>query len=180
MASVYIGLGSNLGHREGYLRSAIEALCDLSQGRIEATSSIYETPPVGVTDQPDFLNAVVKVETPLSPREVLSICQRIEEHLGRIRTRRWGPRTIDLDLLLYEDRVVHEEDLILPHPRMAERIFVLVPLLEIEPCWIHPIEQRTGKELLRRISVEYPIRKVGALNLPEGAIRTSPLRVPLV
>jgi len=139
---------------------------------------MYETPPMGVTDQPDFLNAVVKVETPLLPRDVLKICQHIEENLGRVRARRWGPRTIDLDLLLYENWVVCEEDLIIPHPRMAERIFVLVPLLEVEPCWIHPIEQRPGKELLHRIEAKQPIRRTGTLNLSGEPIRTSLLRGP--
>lgn len=180
MARVYIGLGSNLGDREGYLQAAVEAFSVLSEVGIEALSSIYETPPVGVTDQPYFLNAVVKAETSLLPREVLRVCQRIEEDLGRVRTQRWGPRTLDLDLLLYENWIVQEEDLVIPHPGMAERIFVLVPLLEIEPCWIHPIEQRTGKELLRRISAKPPIRRVGVLNLPGGPICTSPWRGPSV
>lgn len=138
--TAYIGLGSNLGDRAGNLLAGLEYL-----GRegiaIEAVSSIYETEPQGFTDQPRFLNMAAKVRTALTPRELLLLLQRIETQLGRIRELRWGPRTIDLDILLYMEAdagegsspvVINEPDLEIPHPRLKERTFVLIPLLEID------------------------------------------------
>jgi 2-amino-4-hydroxy-6-hydroxymethyldihydropteridine diphosphokinase len=128
----YIGLGSNLGDREKNLRAALERLAEL--GRVR-TSSLRETDPVGVTDQPRFLNAVAELETDLSPQELLARLLEIEHELGRdrARERRWGPRTIDLDLLLYGDEALDEPGLTVPHPRLAERRFALEPLHELAP-----------------------------------------------
>ncbi|MFC0216094.1 2-amino-4-hydroxy-6-hydroxymethyldihydropteridine diphosphokinase [Paenibacillus chartarius] len=127
----YIGLGSNINRREDYLALAVEALAAHSGLELLGQSSIYETDPVGYTEQPPFLNMVAAVATRLSPKELLAALLDIERSLGRTRTIRWGPRTIDLDLLLYGERQVSEPELTVPHPRMGERAFVLVPLLEV-------------------------------------------------
>jgi 2-amino-4-hydroxy-6-hydroxymethyldihydropteridine diphosphokinase len=128
----YIGLGSNLGDREENLLAALERLSELSLVR---ASSFRETDPVGVTDQPRFLNAAAELETDLSPRDLLVKLLEIERELGRDRAAetRWGPRTIDLDLLLYGDEVLDEPGLTVPHPRLAERRFALEPLQELAP-----------------------------------------------
>ena len=130
MTRAYVGLGSNLGDREGTMRRAIELLGD----EVVAISTFRETDPVGFEDQPRFLNAAVALETDLGPRELLDRLLAIERELGRTRDGpRYGPRTIDLDLLLYGDEVVYEPGLRVPHPRVAERRFVLEPLFELDP-----------------------------------------------
>jgi 2-amino-4-hydroxy-6-hydroxymethyldihydropteridine diphosphokinase len=131
----YVGLGSNLGDREVTLYAALEALGESSQVDVVAVSAFRETDPVGLVDQPRFVNAAAALETGLSPRELLSLLLDIERDLGRDRRqeKRWGPRTIDLDLLLYEDEVIDEPGLAVPHPRLTERAFVVVPLLELAP-----------------------------------------------
>ncbi len=130
--TVYLGLGANLGDRESNLRAAVRMLrergCDLT-----AASSLYETKPVGIADQPDFLNAVIRVRTALNPRDLLATCRRIEQEMGRVRTLRYGPRVIDIDILLYEGAESSEDELVIPHPRIPDRAFVLVPLAEIAP-----------------------------------------------
>src|ERR1700735_2766535 len=135
MAEALLGLGGNLGDVRTTLDGAVAALCDGHEVRLIARSSDYRTPPWGVTDQPPFINAVIGVTTNLEPHPLLSRMQDCERALGRDRTkeRHWGPRTIDLDLLLYDDRIINDEILTLPHPRMLERAFVLVPLAEIAP-----------------------------------------------
>lgn len=134
MTAVYIGLGSNMGDRESLLRQAV-ALLTREQGiTVRRVSSIYETEPVGFTDQPPFLNAVACLETDHEIDKVLEICLAAEQKLHRIRHIRWGPRTIDIDILLYGDEVIDNPPKItVPHPRMAERLFVLIPLAEIAP-----------------------------------------------
>jgi 2-amino-4-hydroxy-6-hydroxymethyldihydropteridine diphosphokinase len=132
--TAYLGLGSNVGDREGNLRAALRLLGESPGIRVRARSSVYETEPVGeVTDQRDFLNAAVAVETELAPRDLLAACKRIERGLGREPGTRHGPRPIDVDVLMVGDLVVREEGLTLPHPELAHRRFVLVPLLEIAP-----------------------------------------------
>lgn len=131
--TAYLSLGSNMGDREKNLFSAIVQLQKNKQIRIVKFSSIYETEPVGYLNQNQFLNAVIQVSTSLSPQELLKVCLKIEEKLGRKRKIRWGPRIIDLDILLYNQENIETEDLIIPHPRMFERAFVMIPLLEIEP-----------------------------------------------
>ena len=149
MALAYVALGSNLGDRAGNLHAAIERLGAL--GTVEAVSPFVDTAPVGYTDQPRFLNAAVRLRTELAPRDLLDSLLAVEAALGRVRTIRWGPRTIDLDLLLYDDRVVDEPGLMVPHPRLHERRFVLEPLAAIAPDLVHPILQKTMRELLQEI-----------------------------
>lgn len=125
----YLGLGSNLGDRVEQLEEAIRRLSEL--GRVSGRSSMIETAPWGFTDQPDFLNMAVALDTTLSPRDLLDGVKRIEREMGRVPTFRNGPRVIDIDILLYGDRSVEEPGLVIPHPRMAERDFVMKPLTEL-------------------------------------------------
>ncbi len=134
----YIGLGSNIGDREGHLNNALQLLND-RQSKVVRVSGFYSTKPVGYTAQEDFLNCVAEINTLLTPPELLRFLQSIENRLKRERIIKWGPRTIDLDILLYDDTIIEEETLIIPHPRMHERLFVLVPLSEIAPNTIHPV-----------------------------------------
>lgn len=128
----FLGLGSNLGDRAAYLARAVRLL-ETPGVRVVARSPVYESPPWGKTDQPSFLNQVVAVETWLSPRQLLDRCQAVERALGRVRTVRWGPRTVDLDILLYGAVTVSTAELVIPHPHIHRRAFVLVPLLDLEP-----------------------------------------------
>ncbi|MGC1783159.1 MAG: 2-amino-4-hydroxy-6-hydroxymethyldihydropteridine diphosphokinase [Acidobacteriaceae bacterium] len=150
----YIGLGSNLEDREANMRSAITALRRI--GSVEKISSFYETEPVGTISQPDFLNAVVTLQTELSPEYLLAALLRIERDHGRDRsaTPPKGPRTLDLDLLAYDDLVLETPSLTLPHPSLAGRRFVLVPLAEIAPEWRHPVNRKTASQLLAELSEE--------------------------
>jgi len=146
VARVHIGLGSNLGDREAALRGALELLGD----DVVAVSSFRETDPIGYLDQPRFLNAAAAVETALEPRAVLDRLLEVERELGRTRDgARFGPRTIDLDLLLYGDRVIDEPGLVVPHPRLAERRFVLEPLAELDPDLVVPGLGRVSDLLAR-------------------------------
>jgi 2-amino-4-hydroxy-6-hydroxymethyldihydropteridine diphosphokinase len=131
--TAYLRLGSNLGDRRGHLVAAVRRLNGTPGIRVVTVSSIFETKPVGHTAQPDFLNLVAAVATALAPHALLDTCLRIETELGRVRHERWGPRTVDLDLLSYEDIRIDDARFTLPHPRMLERGFVLVPLAEIAP-----------------------------------------------
>ena len=145
----FIALGSNLGEREAMIRQALEALAALPQTELLRASSLYDTEPVGDMDQPNFLNAVAQVDTDLAPRQLLWNLMLIERRLGRVRTRRWGPRVIDLDLLLHGDEVLDQPDLTVPHPELIRRSFVLVPLVELDPLVVHPV---TGETLLAHLS----------------------------
>ena len=136
MNRAYLGLGGNIGDREKNLKEALAHLGSTSGIRMESISPIYETEPVGYMDQDKFLNLVVEVGTSLTPYELLECCNKIEDILKRERQIRWGPRTVDIDVLLYNDMVIEEEKLTLPHPRMKERAFVLVPLYDISPCLV--------------------------------------------
>ena len=126
----FLALGSNLGDRLATLQRAVDLLAAVPGVEVVRSSRVYETEPVG-PPQPDYLNAVVEVRTSLAPGELLTACLGVEDALGRIRAERWGPRTVDVDVLTYGDRDVDEPDLTIPHPRMHERGFVLVPLLEL-------------------------------------------------
>lgn len=129
----FLGLGSNLGDRHAHLQRAVDLL-DAEPGiEVAGSSSVWETDPVGGPSQPDYLNAVVRVRTELAPLDLLAACLRTEAALGRVRDVRWGPRTMDIDVLLIDTLVLNDADLTVPHPRMTERAFVLLPLLELQP-----------------------------------------------
>lgn len=145
-----IALGSNLGSRSRALESARAAII-VRIGPIRRCSAIYETSPVGPPGQREYLNQIVLVETPMSPEALLDATQDIERDLGRERAERWGPRVIDLDLLLCGDRVCCEETLTIPHPRMHERGFVLIPLAEVLPGWVHPKLGQSVEQMCRDV-----------------------------
>jgi len=148
MAIVYIGLGSNLGDRK---KNCLRAIGLLKQNGLSVTrqSSIYETKPWGVTEQPEFVNMAVKAETELAPFQLLALLKKIEKDMGRQETVRWGPRILDLDILLYDDIIMNTETLTIPHPLMQEREFVLRPLSEIAGEKVHPVLKKKIGELLK-------------------------------
>ena len=145
----YIGLGSNLESPIEQVREALNELAILPLSRLVAASSLYASRPVGPQDQPDFINAVAALETRLSPLALLDQLQALEQQHRRRRQRRWGPRTLDLDLLLYDQLVVSDDRLVIPHPLMHERWFVLKPLSDIDPQIVHPLLEMTVGELLK-------------------------------
>ena len=153
MARIFLGLGSNLGDKRANIKRALELLAACSDIHVLKVSSMHDTAPVGFTEQPDFLNAVALIETTLSPRELLNAALDIERGMGRKRTIRWGPRVIDIDILLYDDERIEEEGLIIPHPRMMERGFVLDPLAEIVPDLVLP-DGQTAREAAREMRNE--------------------------
>ncbi len=147
MTKVFLGLGSNLGDREKNIKEAVRQLQESGIAGEMRTSSLYETEPEGIKEQPLFLNAILEMETDLSPRDLLDMLQAIEKRLGRKKVQKWGPRIIDLDILLYGDLILREEDLEIPHPLLAKRSFVLDPLAEIAPGTIHPRLKMTISDL---------------------------------
>ncbi|SCZ77676.1 2-amino-4-hydroxy-6-hydroxymethyldihydropteridine diphosphokinase [Acidaminobacter hydrogenoformans] len=151
MARAFLGLGSNIGDKAENLQEAVRLIGADSRTRVVAKSSLYSTAPVGYLDQDDFVNGVVEVETTLSPEDLLALCQSVEQALRRVRLIRWGPRTIDVDVLLYEGFISSDPVLTLPHPRMHERGFVLVPLAELDPDL--PVADKTVAEWLERLDV---------------------------
>ena len=150
----YLGLGANLGSRAEYLREAIRRLGALRRTHVWAVSAFHETEPYGITDQPRFLNAAAGILTELEPGELLQELLRIEEQMGRTRTVKWGPRLIDIDILLCGDRVVGEPRLEVPHPEMHVRDFVLGPLCEIAPRVVHPVLGKTIAELRAELAAD--------------------------
>lgn len=159
--TAYVGLGANLGDRRAALQAALRGLAAHPQVRLARVSSLYETAPVGVTDQPEFLNAVAAVETTLAPRPFLDVLLHLENSLGRVRTVRWGPRVIDLDLLLYGAQTVSLPGLDVPHPRLRERAFVLAPLAEVAPDLALPGDGKKVAELAEILSGGGNIRRIG-------------------
>jgi 2-amino-4-hydroxy-6-hydroxymethyldihydropteridine diphosphokinase len=129
----YLGLGSNLGDRLAHLQDAVDQLADTAGLTVVGVSSVYETTPVGGPTQPDYLNAVVAVDTDLDARALLAVAQTLEQAAARVRVERWGPRTLDVDVLLVGAEAVHEPDLEVPHPRLYDRGFVLAPLADLDP-----------------------------------------------
>ncbi len=157
-ALAYIGMGANLGDRLATLNQAVERLRDL--GQVRSVSAIYETDPVGFTDQPAFLNAAVCLETRLVSADLMANLLRTECDLGRVRTFPNAPRTIDLDLLLVDDVIVETADVMVPHPRLHERSFVLVPLADIAPDVVHPILDISVSGLLKRLGPVIGVRQI--------------------
>jgi len=157
--NAFIGLGSNLGDREAMIRQALEALAALPQTELLRASSLYDTEPVGDVEQPNFLNAVAHLDTHLSARQLLWNLLLIEKRLGRERARRWGPRIIDLDLLLYGNELIEEADLRVPHPELTRRAFVLVPLVELDATLVHPGTGGTMLSHLSRLGARPPLKR---------------------
>ena len=152
--TTYIALGSNIGDSETYLNEAVEKIGQIPTCTVEKVSSYLVTEPYGVTDQPEFLNACLKLRTLLYPEELLKELNRIEKEAGRERIIHWGPRTLDLDILLYDDIVLEEDDLCIPHVEMHKRSFVLEPLAEIAPYKRHPVYGKTVREMLEKIQAQ--------------------------
>ena len=144
----YLGLGSNLGDRLTALQTSLDYLNQSETIRLTRVSPVYETVPVGGPEQPDYLNAAAEIETETEPNELLHICREIENKLGRTRSVHWGPRTIDIDILLYGGEHIQTDMLTIPHPHMHERAFVLKPLADIAPQAVHPVSGKTIDELL--------------------------------
>ncbi|HEL1074522.1 TPA: 2-amino-4-hydroxy-6-hydroxymethyldihydropteridine diphosphokinase [Streptococcus equi subsp. zooepidemicus] len=148
MTLVYLGLGTNMGDRAGYLQAAVTALSKLPETELLRQSSIYQTAAWGKKDQNDFLNMVCQLDTKLTPEALLAATQAIEQDLGRVRHEKWGPRTIDIDLLLFGDEPYQSKALTIPHPYMTQRAFVLIPLLEIAPDVTLPDSQKSLRSYL--------------------------------
>jgi 2-amino-4-hydroxy-6-hydroxymethyldihydropteridine diphosphokinase len=157
MAKVYLGLGANLGNRIKNMSRAIQSLA--GQATILQVSSVYETEPVGYTEQPDFLNAVIAISTGMNPEQLLQLIKEIERSQGRTSSFHNAPRPVDIDILFINDRALQSKQLIVPHPRLTERAFVLVPLAEIAPGLRHPENGKTMKELLEDLGTITGIRK---------------------
>jgi len=149
---VYLALGTNLGDRMDNLRRAIAALSP--SVKVTALSPVYETPPWGYADQPAFLNMALAGKTDLEPLALITFLKKLETELGREKTFRNGPRLIDMDILFYDDLVFNQDDLVIPHPRLHERAFVLVPLNDIAPDLMHPVLKRTIRDLLKEVDTK--------------------------
>ncbi len=147
-ARAFIGAGANLGEPVRQIREARDALQKSPGVKLLGVSSLYRTQPVGPVEQPPFINAVFALECNVSPRELLALLLEIEQNMGRVRKERWGPRVIDLDLLFFGEEIIKEPGLEVPHPRLHERRFVLAPLAEIAPGFVHPVIKKSVSELL--------------------------------
>jgi 2-amino-4-hydroxy-6-hydroxymethyldihydropteridine diphosphokinase len=158
--NTYLGLGSNLGDRVENLKTALSALSEHPDIRVIASSSYYETEPVGYKKQGWFINQVIQIETSLIPSDLINATQTIEQQLGRQRNLRWGPRRIDIDILLYSHLTIQTPILTIPHPLLYERNFVLVPLSEIAPSVIHPVLGISIEKILMNTSAKDLVRKI--------------------
>ena len=156
--TVYLALGSNLGDRLANLKQAIDSLTP--QMEVKAKSSVYETPPWGYADQPKFLNQVVKAKTYLEPESLLKHLKRLEVALGRQASFPNGPRLIDMDILFYDELIVNTPSLVIPHPRLHERGFVLLPLMDISPDLVHPLSRKRVREMAAQTDIQ-DIKKFG-------------------
>lgn len=158
--TAYLGLGANLGDRLQQLRQAIDLLNHTKGISVSRLSSVYETTPVGYIEQPIFYNMVIEIQTTLAAHDVLQVCLQIEKKLKRAREIRWGPRTIDIDILLYGDRIINQNELVIPHPRMTERAFVLIPLKELVGDRMIPGTNRSVEQCIQELHGEQGIRKI--------------------
>ncbi len=156
----YIGLGSNLGDKIAFCKKAISEILKIDRHRLLSKSSFYQTRPMGYTAQDSFINGVIKIETDLEPFDLYRHLKNIELRLGRKETFQWGPRIIDLDLLFYDDLRVDTQELQLPHPRLQERQFVLIPLFEIDQDLLHPVFKKTVGELLKQIQEDQGVERL--------------------
>jgi len=164
MASIaYIGIGSNLGDKVLQCQRAVQEILKIDRHRLLAQSSLYKSLPLGYTDQDWFVNGVIEIETDLEPLPLLQELKSIEERFGRRQTFRWGPRVIDLDILFYGERKVREALLEIPHPRLHERQFVLIPLAEIASEFVHPVLGKTIRELLENFPHDQGVEKISGL-----------------
>jgi 2-amino-4-hydroxy-6-hydroxymethyldihydropteridine diphosphokinase len=161
MTRAYVGLGSNRGEREEHLRRALNAIRDFPRTELVRVSSFYDTEPLGEPGHPEYLNAVAQLETDLAPRELWWNLRLVERRAGRPAVRRSGSRTLDLDLLYYGDLVIEDSELTVPHPRAADRLFVLVPMAELDPDWVDPRLQVRIGQLLRRRKGQSQVRWAG-------------------
>ena len=164
----FVGIGANLGAREETLRRAVEVLDAESGIAVVAASSVYETAPVGIVDQPYFLNAVLRVDTELSAQRLLDRLLLIEEQFGRVRKTKWGPRTLDLDILLYGDAVINQPGLQVPHPHLHKREFVLAPLCDLIPDLPHPLLGDSFQSLAASLDMDASVKKINSLDLMAG------------
>ena len=161
--TAYIGIGSNLGNPDKNCVEAIEKLSTNNDIKIVSKSSYYQTTPIGHIEQGWFVNSVIKINTNLNPKSLLLALLNIESEMGRVRKEKWGPRLIDLDLLFYDNLILNQEGIILPHPEIQKRKFVLVPLNEIAENLTHPIQKKTVKTLLQELSDDTEVKKLTRL-----------------
>jgi len=160
--TAYIGIGSNLGSPAENCLNAIESLSARPELTLIASSSLYQSEPFGITDQDWFVNSVVQLTTPLSPEELLRVCLSTEQAMGRTHTEKWGPRIIDLDILFYDDLILKQEGLEIPHPGIFERSFVLEPMNEIASDFVHPKLRKTIETLLAEIANPQQVNRVSS------------------
>jgi 2-amino-4-hydroxy-6-hydroxymethyldihydropteridine diphosphokinase len=156
----YIGIGSNLGDKLHHCEKAISEILKIDRHKLLAKSSLFKTQPIGYTSQNWFVNGVIKIETDLEAPELLRTLKTIESQLGRTKTFRWGPRTIDLDILFFDDIEIHTEELQIPHPLIQNRQFVLIPLAEIDRNLVHPVLKKTVQELLKNFKENQGVEKL--------------------
>lgn len=156
---VYLSLGSNVGDRMENLRKALQLLGQQERVRVGAASRIYETEPIGIVEQPTFLNMAVEIETELAPLEFLKAIKGVEAEMGRIPSARWGPRLIDIDIVLWDDRVVEHDALVIPHPEFRSRAFVLKPLAEIAGDAVDPVSGKSVEELASETGAQGWVRR---------------------
>lgn len=158
--TAYIGIGSNVGDKLHHCERAISEILKIDRHKLLAKSSLFKTQPIGYTSQDWFVNGVIKIETDLEAPQLLQTLKTIESQLGRAETFRWGPRTIDLDILFFDDIEIHTKELQIPHPLIQDRQFVLIPMAEIDRNLIHPVFKKTVQELLNNLKEEQGVEKL--------------------